>query len=157
MAPQPRRLARLGQFWSNAESFLKLVGHLEKFIAKLLSLAMIVVIIISTIDLGIFLARNLFTFDPLFLRTALFEVFGMFLSVLIALEILENITAYLRRNVIQVELVVATSLIAIARKLIILDISKISAGELFGLGFAVLALAISYWIVRSTPPSNSHR
>ncbi|AZB72165.1 phosphate-starvation-inducible PsiE family protein [Synechococcus elongatus] len=156
MAPQPRRIARLGQFWSDSESFLKLVSNLEKFIAKVLSLAMIVVIIVSTIDLGIFLIKNLFIFDPFFLKTALFEVFGMFLSVLIALEILENITAYLRRNVIQVELVVATSLIAIARKLIILDVNKISTGELFGLGFAVLALAISYWIVRSAPPRNPH-
>lgn len=156
MAPRFRRLARLGQLWSDSESFLNLVGNLEKVIAKVLSLAMIIVIIVSTIDLGIFLVQNLFTFTPFFLKTALFEVFGMFLSVLIALEILENITAYLRRNVIQVELVVATSLIAIARKLIILDVNKISTGELFGLGFAVLALAISYWIVRSAPSRSSH-
>ncbi|WP_338429280.1 phosphate-starvation-inducible PsiE family protein [Synechococcus elongatus] len=156
MAFPVHRIARLGRYWSDPDSFLQLVSKLEKFIAKLLSLAMIVVIIVSTIDLGIFLVQNLFTFTPFFLKTALFEVFGMFLSVLIALEILENITGYLRRNVIQVELVVATSLIAIARKLIILDVNKISTGELFGLGFAVLALAVSYWIVRSAPPRNSH-
>lgn len=150
MANPLRRLAGFSRFWNDHDSFLRLVSSVEKLIAKLLSLAMIVVIIVSTIDLGIFLVQNLFTFTPFFLKTALFEVFGMFLSVLIALEILENITGYLRRNVIQVELVVATSLIAIARKLIILDVNKVSTGELFGLGFAVLALAISYWIVRST-------
>lgn len=154
MANPLRPLAGLQQLWNNHETFLRLVSNVEKIIAKILSLAMIVVIIVSTIDLGIFLVQNLFVFDPFFLKTALFEVFGMFLSVLIALEILENITAYLRRNIIQVELVVATSLIAIARKLIILDVNKVSTGELFGLGFAVLALAISYWIVRSKPSRN---
>jgi len=48
-----------------------------------------------------------------------------FLNVLIALEILENITAYLRKHVVQVELVIVTSIIAVARKIIILDFEKL--------------------------------
>jgi uncharacterized membrane protein (DUF373 family) len=59
------------------------------------------------------------------------------LTVLIALEILENITAYLRKHIIQVELVIVTSIIAIARKIIILDFEKTSGIDLIGLAIAI--------------------
>jgi uncharacterized membrane protein (DUF373 family) len=61
---------------------------------------------------------------------------------------LENITAYLQKHVVQVELVIVTSLIAVARKIIIFDFSKSSGTDLIGLAIAIFALAISYWIVR---------
>jgi len=80
----------------------------------------------------------------------LYTIFGLFLNVLIALEILENITAYLRKNVIHVELVIVTSLIAVARKIIILDLQKVSSGTIIGLGVAILALSVAYWIIRSS-------
>jgi len=47
------------------------------------------------------------------------DMFGSFLSVLIAIEIFLNITLYLREDVIHVKLVVATALMAIARKVIV--------------------------------------
>jgi Phosphate-starvation-inducible E. len=63
------------------------------------------------------------------LKDTLFVIFGLFLNVLIALEILENITAYLKKHVIQVELVIVTSLIAVSRKIIILDLEKKTAAD----------------------------
>jgi len=47
--------------------------------------------------------------------------FGAFLAVLIAIEIFTNITLYIRNDVLPVELVVATALMAICRKVIIFD------------------------------------
>ncbi|PMB42507.1 hypothetical protein CEN47_01240, partial [Fischerella thermalis CCMEE 5319] len=84
----------------------------------------------------------------------LFTIFGLFLNILIALEILENITGYLKKHVLQVELVIVTSLIAVARKIIILDLEKVSGIDIIGLGIALLALSISYWIVRKTTSKN---
>jgi len=43
---------------------------------------------------------------------------------------------------------IVTSLIAVARKIIIFDFSKYSGIELIGLSLAIFALAISYWIIR---------
>ena len=80
----------------------------------------------------------------------LFTIFGLFLNVLIALEILENITAYLRKHVVHVELVIVTSVIAVARKIIILDLEKVTGNTIIGLGVAVLSLSIAYWIIRSS-------
>lgn len=45
------------------------------------------------------------------------------------------------------QLVITTALIAVARKLVVFDFSKTSSGELIGLGIAIFALAVSYWIV----------
>ncbi|MFB2918899.1 MULTISPECIES: phosphate-starvation-inducible PsiE family protein [Aerosakkonema] len=132
------------------EEFLGFIEHIETLVSKVLSLAMVVVILIAVFDLMVILGKELF-FDHSIGRfnEFLVNIFGVFLSILIALEILENITAYLRKHVVQAELVVVTSLIAVARKIIILDFKKTDGVELIGLGISILALSISYWIIRT--------
>lgn len=131
------------------EVFLKRLTQIEGIVSKILSIAMVVVILVTVIDLGFVLYRSLFVADSMgFFTTTLTEIFGLFLSVLIALEILENITAYIRKHVVQVELVIATALTAVGRKLIILDLEKVPGVSLVGLAFALFALSISYLIVR---------
>ena len=135
------------------EGFLQNLENFEGLVSKLLSVAMVMVIIVVIIDLAIYLTRTLFDPDPYnFLGTTLLDIFGLFLSVLIALEILENITAYLRKHVVQVELVIVTSLTAVARKIIILDLKQVSGVSLIGLAIAILALSISYFIVKNVRP-----
>ncbi|MDB9528881.1 phosphate-starvation-inducible PsiE family protein [Oscillatoria sp. CS-180] len=132
------------------EIFLKRLGQVESIVSKVLSIAMVFVILVTVVDLGIVLYRALFVVDTNgFFKTILTEIFGLFLSVLIALEILENITAYIRKHVVQVELVIATALTAVGRKLIILDLEKVPGVSLIGLAIAIFALAVSYLIVRS--------
>ncbi|PSN19749.1 hypothetical protein C7271_05760 [filamentous cyanobacterium CCP5] len=132
-------------------AFLKKLGQFEGIVSKILSTTMVVVILVIMVDLVIVLGQNLATSSPEgFLGQVLTEIFGLFLSVLIALEILENITAYIRKHVVQVELVIATALTAVGRKIIILDLEKVSGVSLIGLAIAIFSLAISYWIVRSS-------
>jgi uncharacterized membrane protein (DUF373 family) len=141
---------------SSDDNFLHFTESVEVIISKVLSLAMILVIIVSVADLVIFLAQELVNHTDNFLKDTLFVIFGLFLNVLIALEILENITAYLKKHVIQVELVIVTSLIAVSRKIIILDLEKKTAADLIGLAIAIFALSISYLIVRSTNRGNDN-
>ncbi len=150
-----KRLGKWLAFWGRDELFLGLIGRIESVIARFLSLAMLVVIIVATIDLIRLLISDL-TAEPkgLFSQN-LFTIFGAFLNVLIALEILENITGYLRKHVFQVELVIATSLIAVARKIIILDLDKTTGLGTIGLASAVLALSVSYWIIRKSSPTRA--
>jgi hypothetical protein len=73
------------------------------------------------------------------------------LGLLIALEVLQNLTAYLREHVVQIELVLITALTALARKVIVMPEGMLKTpGELAGLGVAVLALASAYWLVRQS-------
>ena len=61
-----------------------------------------------------------------------------------------------QKNVIQVELVIVTAMIAIARKIIILDLDKISDLELVGLALSMLAMAGSYWVMRKVGSDRHH-
>ncbi len=160
-----RRLVRSVRDRFQDEKFLHMLEGVEVLVSKVLSVAMLIVILVAVYDLSIFLIRDFLVpevFSPDFGRfsVSLFKIFGLFLNVLIALEILENITAYLKKHVIQVELVIVTSLIAVARKIIILDLEQKTAFDLSALGFAILSLSVSYWLVRNalrkpgTPPDS---
>jgi len=134
------------------KSFLHRIEQVESFVSKVLSVVMVAVILVAVGDLIILLVRELFSSPLGFFNKTLFKVFGIFLNILIALELLENITAYLRKDVVLVELVIVTSLIAIARKIIILDFEKTTGSEIIGLAIAILTLSISYWIIHCTKP-----
>jgi uncharacterized membrane protein (DUF373 family) len=134
------------------DKFLHGLKIVEKWVSKLLSVGMIIVTFAAIVNLGYFLVETLITTwsyqDDDKFNKRLFQIFGLFLNVLIALEILENITAYLKKNVIQVELVLVTSLIAVARKIIILDLEKKDSNDLIALGVAAFALSMSYLVIR---------
>ncbi|MDX2255573.1 MAG: phosphate-starvation-inducible PsiE family protein [Pseudanabaenaceae cyanobacterium bins.39] len=132
-----------------------MIRRVENFVTKILAIALIFVILGALIDLVRVLVIDLFFTEPQFAFTApLLKIFGMFLNVLIALELMENVTAYLRQHAIQLELVVVTALTAVARKIVIFD-SK-SEGDITGLALAVLSLSISYWIIRKRDHNQSH-
>lgn len=143
-----RKLFRQIAEASKDENFMHYIENVEVVVSKILSLAMVLVILVAIFDLGVFLIKELFTTVYGEINKTLFKIFGLFLNILIALEILENITAYLRKHVVQVELVIVTSLIAVSRKIIILDLEKTDGVEVIGLGIAIFALSISYWIIR---------
>ena len=133
------------------DRFLMLLELSEEAVAKVLSLCLIFVILVAVYELIVFLVVEIFFTPPIgFSGATLIEVFGLFLNILIALELLENITAYLKQHVVHVELVVGTALIAIARKIIVLDPDKVKGADAIGLGVAVLAISLSYWIIRRT-------
>lgn len=137
------------------ERFIHNLESLESFISKALSIAMVTVLVIAVVDLFIALgsfavSSETFSDPENFFSKTLFEIFGYFLDILIALEIMENITAYLKRHVVQVELVIVTSLTAIARKIIIFDFEKLGGPELLGLAAGIFSLSVSYWIVKQT-------
>ncbi|QEQ02124.1 hypothetical protein FFX45_12540 [Thermosynechococcus sp. CL-1] len=133
------------------QRFLQLLSQIEGIATRVLAIGMLLVVIVAIIDLGRILTVELFSPPLGQFSLELVKIFGLFLNVLVALEILENITAYLKTHVSSqiVELVIVTSLIAIARKIIILDIGQPeTVAKLLGLAIAILALSASYWIVR---------
>lgn len=153
MAPRPKLLKQVRDAFSD-DRFLGFLGKVEGLVAKVLSLAMLLVILASVYDLTTFLFTEFIRPDFGRFGVSLLRIFGLFLNVLVALEILENITAYLKKHVIQVELVISTSLIAVARKIIILDLEKTGPLELLALAAAIFALSVSYWVIKRV---NHHR
>ena len=97
-----------------------------KMAIKVLAILMVLVIYWGVADVVQVLYGRL-TVPPIMLLglSDIFKVFAAFLVVLIAIEIYQNIVLYLRTDVIPIKLVVATALMAIARKVIIIDFSEL--------------------------------
>jgi len=78
------------------------------------------------------------------------SVFGMIFTVIIALEFKRTLLLVTERteSVVQVRAVILIALLAIVRKLIILDISPGDAPQLLALAVATLSLGGVYWLVR---------
>lgn len=119
---------------------------------RLLAVLMVAVILWCVADVVLVLYEKL-SAPPVMLLDLndIFVVFAAFLAVLIAIEIFANITLYLRDDVIHVKLVLATALMAIARKVIVLDLSVLEPSYLYAIGVIVLALGITYWLVSLKP------
>ena len=154
-----RILKSLKSLISEDDKFLHGLEIIEGWVSKILSIGMILVTIIAIFQLGYSLVEILIsTFeqpDKTNFNSELFQLFGLFLNVLIALEILENITAYLKKHVVQVELVIVTSLIAVSRKIIILDLEKKDSNDLIAMAVAVFSLSISYFVIRQANSKNN--
>ena len=130
------------------DKFMHHIESIEVVVSKVLSVAMVVVILVAIFDLGVLLIQELFNTAYGEINKTLFKIFGLFLNILIALEILENITAYLKKNIIHVELVIVTALIAVSRKIIIFDFSKQDSQDMVAISLGILGLSVSYWLVK---------
>ena len=109
---------------------------------------MTLLIISGVVDVVYVYYQNLIE-PPMFLLeiSDIFQTFASFLVVLIGIEIFQNIVVYLRTDVIPMQLVLATALMAVARKIIVVDFKVLSPMYIFALGFVVLALGITYFLI----------
>jgi uncharacterized membrane protein (DUF373 family) len=74
----------------------------------------------------------------------------MIFTVIIALEFKRSllVVAERRHGIVQVRTVLLIALLAIVRKLMIIDLSAAEAQQVFALAATILALGAVYWLVR---------
>jgi uncharacterized membrane protein (DUF373 family) len=87
--------------------------------------------------------------DPL--EHAVFKkIFGMIMTLLIAMEFKHSIIKVLERknHVVQVKTVLLIALLALSRKFIILDVKTMPASTLAALALCVLSLGVVFWLIR---------
>lgn len=133
----------------NDQRFLRTIDAYEEVVARVL--AVLVCLVIAAASLQLIGSVGLRVLNPStdWLDGQLMQLLDRLLLILIALEVLQNLTAYLREHVVQIELVLVTALTAVARKVIVMP--QDSEGQpwlLASLGFTVLTLAGAYWLVR---------
>jgi uncharacterized membrane protein (DUF373 family) len=77
------------------------------------------------------------------------SVFGMVLTVLIALEFKHTllVVKHHRRAIVEVRAVVLIALLALVRRFIILDLYQASPGIIAALAGAIVALGAVFWLV----------
>jgi uncharacterized membrane protein (DUF373 family) len=82
---------------------------------------------------------------------SLITLLDRLLLIFIALEVLQNVTAYVRDQVVQIELVLLTALTAVPRKVIVLPPGYCTKAPLMaGFGLILVGLGAAYWLVRRT-------
>jgi uncharacterized membrane protein (DUF373 family) len=127
---------------------LKYIEHIQRWVLVGLS-------ILCTLLLFLLCVQIIVEFTTLLLQTnikdislnTIFNILGSFLTALIIIELIENISAYLKDHVLNVEVAVTTALIAVSRKIIIFESEAESYLKLLSLGVAILSLALAYYLL----------
>lgn len=123
-----------------------LLTRVQRLIVCAMIILLIVVVILSTVHLGVLIAQEIWT-PPRFLIPVhgLLEVFSYFLLVLIGVELLETLKAYIKSEVIHVRVVLEVALIAMARKTITEEPNAVSSLTLLGIAALILALGAAFY------------
>lgn len=129
-------------------------AYLQKFervMTTLLIAMLAVVVALSTVDLAWMLFKDIVS-PPMGLLDVdeLLDVFGAFLLVLIGIELLETLKAYVRERETRVEVIILVAVIALSRKIITLDVKAVPSTSLLGVGAILLALGLTYRLIRHT-------
>ncbi len=128
------------------KKFTKLI---EKGIVHILIVMMSIILILATIELGYYLVKNIIFSEYLIIDLdGLMDLFGIFLLVLIGIELLDTIKVYLIENQVHVEVVVLVAIIALARKIVILKVEQLAGETIIGMGILIVALAIAYYLIK---------
>lgn len=131
------------------ETLISNLRIFEKAIILALIAMMGLVLLLATVELGWLIVYDIVT-PPIALLDIdeLLDIFGYFLLVLIGIELLDTIKAYFVEHLVHLEVVVEVALIAIARKVIILDVKELSSLTLVGIAAIVAALAATHFVVK---------
>ncbi len=133
----------------SVERLNKTVKTIEKYIIKTLIGLMSLLLIIATVQLGYMVIKSILQSEVFILDLdVLMDLFGVFLLVLIGIELLDTIKVYFKKHDIHVEVVMLVALIAIARKIILMDFSKYTGFEILGVAAVTIALALGYYLIK---------
>jgi uncharacterized membrane protein (DUF373 family) len=128
---------------------LKTVDKIESLIVIVLVFLLLATVIMGVLELASVVILEII--DPPYFRIEiprLFEMFSLFLIVLIGLELLRTVKSYLAHGEIRPEIVIEAAIIAMGNKLITLDIKLATPGELVGLAGILVGLAALYFVVK---------
>jgi uncharacterized membrane protein (DUF373 family) len=140
--------------WTSGKSQWNLLTYYQRFEAAVafvltVVIALIVLIALYRLCVGVVSALLFGAVDPL--DHGVFQaVFGQIMTLLIALEFNHTLRYVVSRHqsVIQTRVVVLIAILALARKLVVLDVQEATPGYLLGLAAITLALGLTYWLMR---------
>jgi uncharacterized membrane protein (DUF373 family) len=134
--------------------FIALVERFERNLSRLLAVVLIVVLLAGTLQLVLITAQALLQPGQNWLDGGLILLLDRLLLLLIGLEVLQNITAYLKDQSIHTEMVLLTALTAVARKVIVMPPGHDKDPMiLLGVGAVIVCLAAAYFLLRANRPN----
>ena len=136
---------------NNIDKAISLVHTLKRWMSLFVLIVMAIIVAASIVELVIILYLEIFnsTGNVLFLEIdELFRIFGFVFIVLIGFELMETVEMYFKENVIHAEVVLLVAVIAVSRKVILLDLEKYDPLAIIGLGIIILALGGCYFLIK---------
>ena len=128
---------------------MRLLHGFEILINTALLIMMAIVVLLTTIDLGWMIIKVIAAPPVLLIDVrALLDLFAAFLLVLIGVELLDTVKVYLVERTIHLELILTVGLVAMARKVIVLDPKQLDGLSLIGIAAVIAALGGAYFVVR---------
>lgn len=144
-----RMFPELAQGWSKLSHY----ERFERLVSLILTLAISAVVLVALL----YLVTRVFTL--LFLETrnpfdyrAFQAIFDMILTVLIAMEFNNSIVRTMREGgrvtgLIQVQVVVLIGIMALVRKLILMELDTLDSATILAVSAGIIALGITYWFL----------
>lgn len=128
---------------------MRLIGKFEFLVNAVLLVFIAFVVLVVTFQLGweivaAFVNPPKFHFDA----NELLDIFGAFLLVLIGVELMNTVKIYLVDRSVHVEVILAVGLVAITRKVVVLDHKQLDGTSLIGIAVIIISLSVSYYLVR---------
>jgi uncharacterized membrane protein (DUF373 family) len=129
---------------------LKAVGRVETAVEYTLLVLLLLSVVLGTLQLARVLVTHILFEPPYFLFDVerLAESFGLFLIVLIGLELMKSLKSMIVHEELRPEIVVEVAIIAVGNKLITLDLKHTEAPALLGLAAVLVGLAATYFVVK---------
>ena len=128
---------------------IKYLHKFERVVIAALILMLALVILLSVVELGWVLIRDI-SKPPIFILEIreLLELFGLFLLVLIGIELLETMKKYYTKGRVDLDVIISVSLIALGRKIITMDPKAYEPMTLIGIAAILVALFLGYWVIK---------
>jgi uncharacterized membrane protein (DUF373 family) len=127
----------------------ELLKKYQRIVYLVLITLFAIIVTCSICELIYIVYINLFVQTPLLLENSeLLGIFGYFLLVLIGVELLTTVAAYINEKVIHVEVVILIAIIAIAREVILMDPTNTEAVNMFGIAAIIFALCSGYYFLK---------
>ena len=142
---------------ADIEKSVEKILQIKKWFVFSVLVLMMLIVAASVVELAVVLYKEITDTlnDSLFLDINEFlRIFGFVFIVLIGFELLESITMYFKKNVIHAEVVILIAVIAISRKIILLDLEKYEPMSLVGLAAIMVALGVCYYFLKRSNEQN---
>jgi len=127
---------------------LKWLEKFETSINWLVLLMMALLVVMLTLSFAIDLTRNVSAFlTGAIGNEQIFQIFGDLLLILIGLELIHTVKVYQQDHTVHVDVILSVALVAVARKVIAVNLKEYPADQIIGLAVLIIALAGGYWLV----------
>lgn len=126
---------------------LRWIERFETWINWAVLIMMALVVLMLAIGFAIDLGRDAVAYPGGTIGSEqIYGIFSDLLLILIGLELMHTVKVYLQDHTVHVEVILAVALVALARKVIAVNLKDQASS--IGLALLIIALAGSHWLVR---------